>query len=257
MDQIANPLSSSEIERYARHIVLQEIGGAGQQKLKAARVLMVGAGGLGAPVLQYLAAAGVGTLGIIDDDRVSLSNLQRQIIYDTDSVGTPKVEAAAARIAAINPHVIVEPYSTRIDTSNADDIISRFDIILDGSDNFDTRYTVADAAERLKKPLISAALGRFDGTLTVLTPFTSGPDGKPLPSYRDLFPEAPPPGTVPPCSEAGVMGACAGVIGTLQAMEAIKLITGTGEPLVGRLLMYDALSARFETVRYSKRRTSD
>jgi molybdopterin-synthase adenylyltransferase len=257
MNQIANPLSSSEIERYARHIVLSEIGGAGQQKLKAARLLMIGAGGLGAPVLQYLAAAGVGTLGIVDDDRVSLSNLQRQVIYDTDSVGISKVEAAAARIAAINPHVIVEPFSTRINTSNAEDIISRFDIVIDGSDNFDTRYTVADAAERQKKPLVSAALGRFDGTLTVLTPFASGPDGKPLPSYRDLFPEAPPPGTVPPCSEAGIMGAAAGVIGTLQAMEAIKLITGTGEPLIGRLLIYDALSASFTTVRYSKRKVRD
>jgi molybdopterin-synthase adenylyltransferase len=254
---MTNPLSPPEIERYARHIVLAEIGGAGQQRLKAARVLMVGAGGLGAPVLQYLAAAGAGTLGIIDDDRVSLSNLQRQVIYDTDSVGAPKVEAAAARIAAINPHVTVEPFSTRIDASNADEIISRFDIIIDGSDNFDTRYAVADAAERQGKPLVSAALGRFDGTLTVLMPFASGPDGKPLPSYRDLFPEAPPPGTVPPCSEAGVMGAAAGVIGALQAMEAIKLITGTGEPLVGRLLMYDALSARFETVRYSKRKVRD
>jgi molybdopterin-synthase adenylyltransferase len=255
MDQIANPLSSSEIERYARHIVLSEIGGPGQQKLKAARVLMVGAGGLGSPVLQYLAAAGVGTLGIIDDDRVSLSNLQRQVIYDTESVGTSKVEAAAARIASINPHVTVEPFSIRIDASNAKDIIARFDIVIDGSDNFETRYTVADACERQKKPLVSAALGRFDGTLTVLIPFASSPEGKPLPSYRDLFPEAPPPGTVPPCSEAGVMGAAAGVIGTLQAMEAIKLITGTGEPLIGRLLMYDALSARFETVRYSKRKS--
>ena len=255
MDQFSNLLSPQEIERYARHIVLSEIGGPGQQKLKAARVLMVGAGGLGAPVLQYLAAAGVGTLGIIDDDRVSLSNLQRQVIYDSESVGQPKVEAAAARIAAINPHVTAEPFSVRLDAGNADDIIARFDIIIDGSDNFDTRYLVADASERQKRPLVSAALGRFDGSVTVLTPFASDKDGNPLPSYRDLFPEAPPPGVVPSCAEAGVMGAAAGVIGTLQAMEAIKLITGTGEPLIGRLLMYDALGARFETVTYRKRKS--
>ncbi len=248
------PLSAPEIERYARHIVLSEIGGPGQQKLKAARVLMVGAGGLGAPVLQYLAAAGVGTLGVIDDDRVSLSNLQRQVIYDTEDVGRSKVEAAALALAGLNPHVVIEPYMVRIDTQNADEIISRFDVVVDGSDNFDTRYAVADASERQGKPLVSASIGRFDGTVTVLTPFAFDTDGNALPAYRDLFPEAPPPGTVPPCSEAGVMGAMAGVIGTLQAMEAIKLITGTGEPLVGRLLMYDALTARFETVRYRKRK---
>ena len=251
---MTQPLSPPEIERYARHIVLSEIGGAGQQRLKAARVLMIGAGGLGAPVLLYLAAAGVGTLGIIDDDRVSLSNLQRQVIYDTDDVGVSKIAAAAGRIAAVNPHVCVEPYAARLNAENADEIIARFDVIIDGSDNFDTRYLAADACERQKKPLVSAAIGRFDGSVTVLTPYAQDGDGNPLPSYRDLFPEAPPPGTVPPCAEAGVMGAMAGVIGTLQAMEAIKLITGTGEPLIGRLLMYDALSARFETVKYRKRK---
>ena len=251
---MTQPLSPPEIERYARHIVLAEIGGAGQQRLKSARVLMIGAGGLGAPVLLYLAAAGVGTLGIIDDDRVSLSNLQRQVIYDTDDVGVSKTAAAAGRIAAVNPHVSVEPYAARLNAENADEIIARFDVIIDGSDNFDTRYLAADACERQRKPLVSAAIGRFDGSVTVLTPYASDADGNPLPSYRDLFPEAPPPGTVPPCSEAGVMGAMAGVIGTLQAMEAIKLITGAGEPLIGRLLMYDALSARFETVKYRKRK---
>ena len=251
---MTQPLSPPEIERYARHIVLAEIGGAGQQRLKAARVLMIGAGGLGAPVLLYLAAAGVGTLGIIDDDRVSLSNLQRQVIYDTDDVGVSKVAAAAGRIASVNPHVCVELYAARLDAGNADEIIARFDVVIDGSDNFDTRYLAADACERQGKPLVSAAIGRFDGSLTVLTPYAFDADGNPLPSYRDLFPEAPPPGTVPACAEAGVMGAMAGVIGTLQAMEAIKLITGTGEPLIGRLLMYDALSARFETVKYRKRK---
>jgi molybdopterin-synthase adenylyltransferase len=205
-------------------------------------------------VLLYLAAAGVGTLGIIDDDRVSLSNLQRQVIYDTEDVGISKVEAASARIAAVNPHVTVEPYAARLTGENADAVIARFDVIIDGSDNFDTRYLVADTCGRLGKPLVSAAIGRFDGSVTVLTPYAFDADGNPLPGYRDLFPEAPPPGTVPPCSEAGVMGAMAGVIGTLQAMEAVKLITGTGEPLIGRLLMYDALSARFETVKYRKRK---
>ena len=256
MNALTNPLSPEEIQRYARHIVLSEIGGTGQQKLKAARVLMVGAGGLGAPVLQYLAAAGVGTLGIIDDDKVSLSNLQRQVIYDTEDVGMSKVEAAAARIRAVNPHVVVETYGERINTLNADTIIGRFDVVVDGSDNFDTRYAVADAAEQRGKPLVSAAIGRFDGTVTVLTPFAFDAEGNALPSYRDLFPEAPPPGTVPPCSEAGVMGAMAGVIGTLQAMEVIKIITGTGEPLIGRLLMYDALSARFDTIKYRKRKSN-
>ena len=156
---MTQPLSPPEIERYARHIVLAEIGGAGQQRLKAARVLMIGAGGLGAPVLLYLAAAGVGTLGIIDDDRVSLSNLQRQVIYDTDDVGVSKTAAAAGRIAAVNPHVCVEPYAARLNAENADEIIARFDVIIDGSDNFDTRYLTADACERQKKPLVSAAIG--------------------------------------------------------------------------------------------------
>lgn len=244
------PLSAAELERYARHIVLAEIGGGGQQKLKRARVLMVGAGGLGAPVLQYLAAAGVGTLGIVDDDTVSLSNLQRQVIHSTAAIGEAKVASAARAIAAINPHVAVETHELRIDAGNADELIGQYDVVVDGTDNFDTRYTVADAAARRKVPLVAAAVGRFDGSLTVLKPWETGPDGAPNPSYRDLFPSAPPPGTVPSCAEAGVLGALTGVMGTLQAMEVIKLITGAGEPLVGRLLLYNALDARFETIRY-------
>ena len=249
-----SPLSSEEIERYARHIILAELGGAGQQKLKRSKVLVIGAGGLGAPLLSYLAAAGIGTLGIVDDDRVSLSNLQRQVIFDTDLVGIPKVAAAAQRIGKINPHVIVEAHELRLDESNAHDLICRYDIIADGSDNFDTRYLVADVCAELEKPLVAAALGRFDGSLTVLKPFETGVEGLDNPGYRDLFPERPPPGLVPSCAEAGIIGALAGVIGTLQAMEVIKLAANVGEPLIGKLLLYDGLSARFDIIKYKKRK---
>lgn len=251
------PLTSQELERYARHIVLPEIGGPGQQKLKRARVLVVGAGGLGAPVLQYLAAAGVGVLGVVDDDTVSLSNLQRQIIHSTGEIGEPKVLSAKRAIKATNPHVSVEPHGLRLESSNADDLIGRYDIVADGSDNFETRYTVADAAARQKKALVAAAVGRFDGSLTVLKPWKKDADGLQNPSYRDLFPVPPPPGTVPSCAEAGVLGALTGVMGTLQAMEVIKLVTGAGEPLIGKLLLYSALDARFETVRYRAAQPKD
>ncbi|WEX09402.1 molybdopterin-synthase adenylyltransferase MoeB [Chelativorans sp. AA-79] len=247
-------LSDEELERYARHIVLPEIGGAGQQKLKRARVLVLGAGGLGAPVLQYLAAAGVGALGIVDDDRVSLSNLQRQVIHPTEAVGALKAESAGAAIAQLNPHVTVETHLLRLHSENAGPLIARYDVVVDGSDNFETRYVLADACAEARVPLVTAAVGRFDGSLTVLKPYEAGADGKPFPSYRDLFPEAPPPGLVPTCAEAGIVGALTGVMGTLQAMEAIKLVTGIGEPLVGRLLLYDGLAARFETVRYGPKR---
>ncbi|WPZ15043.1 molybdopterin-synthase adenylyltransferase MoeB [Nitratireductor rhodophyticola] len=246
-------LSDTELERYARHIVLPEIGGAGQQKLKKARVLVIGAGGLGAPVLCYLAAAGIGTLGMIDDDTVSLSNLQRQVIHDTDSVGMEKVESARASIARINPHVTVETHPIRLDADNAAGIIATYDMVVDGSDNFDTRYLLADTCEAVERPLVTAAVGRFDGSLTVLKPFERDADGDLLPGYRDLFPEPPPAGLVPSCAEAGIVGALTGVMGTLEAMEVIKLVTGIGEPLTGRLLLYDALAARFETVKYRRR----
>ena len=249
----AAPFSPEELERYARHIVLPEIGGAGQQKLKRARVLVVGAGGLGAPVLQYLAAAGVGTLGIVDDDVVSLSNLQRQVIHDTTAVGTSKLDSAKTAIARINPNVSVCLHSFHLDAGNARELVARYDVVADGSDNFETRYAVADACAAEGRPLVHAAVGRFDGSVTVLKPFEIGPDGRRNPSYRDLFPEPPPAGLVPSCAEAGVLGALTGVIGTLQALEVIKLITGIGEPLVGRLLLYDALAARFDTIRYKAR----
>lgn len=247
---VAPPLSPEELERYARHIVLPEVGGPGQQKLKRARVLVVGAGGLGAPVLHYLAAAGVGTLGIVDDDTVSLSNLQRQVIHGTETVGSAKADSAAAAISRINPHVTVETHRLRLTARNAGELVAAYDLAVDGSDNFDTRYAVADACAAAAKPLVTGAVGRFDGSVTVLKPFETGADGRRNPSWRDLFPEPPPRDLVPSCAEAGVLGALVGVIGTLQAMEAIKLITGIGEPLVGRLLMYDGLGANFETVRY-------
>ncbi|QDZ01259.1 molybdopterin-synthase adenylyltransferase MoeB [Nitratireductor mangrovi] len=250
--QTTPPLSDAELERYARHIVLPEIGGAGQQKLKRARVLVVGAGGLGAPALCYLAAAGIGTLGIVDDDTVSLSNLQRQVIHDTASVGEAKVDSAADTIAGINPHVVVERHRLRLTEANVRELVDGYDIVVDGSDNFGTRYLVADSCAAAGKPLVTGAVGRFDGSLTVLKPFDTDADGKPLPGYRDLFPEAPPPGLVPSCAEAGILGALPGVIGTLQAMEVIKLVTGVGEPLVGRLLLYDGLGARFDVMRYRR-----
>src|SRR6266700_2957138 len=244
-------LSPEELERYARHIVLREVGGPGQAALKRARVLVVGAGGLGAPVLLYLAAAGVGTLGIVDDDEVSLSNLQRQVIHGTPEVGTRKVASAAATIHRINPHVAVEPHATRLLAANALDLIGRYDLVADGSDNFSTRYLVSDACFFAKKPLVTAAVGSFDGTLTTIRAHERKADGTPNPTYRCLFPEPPPPGTVPACAEAGILGALTGVLGSLMALEVIREIVGFGEGLVGRLLMLDARSLRFETLRYA------
>lgn len=247
------PLSPDEIERYQRHILLPEIGGAGQQKLKAARILVIGAGGLGAPVLQYLAAAGIGTLGIADDDRVALSNLQRQVIHDSGTIGEMKTQSAAEAIARLNPHVRTIRFEERFSAETAPRQLAGFDLVVDGSDNFDTRYAAADAAETALKPLVSGAVGRFDGSLTVLKPFEASPDGRLNPTYRDLFPSPPPQGLIPSCAEAGIVGALTGVVGTLMAMEAIKLVTGIGEPLIGRLMLYDALSARFDTIRYRRR----
>ena len=245
-------LSEAELERYARHIVMREIGGQGQAALKRASVLVVGAGGLGAPVLMYLAAAGVGTLGVADDDEVSLSNLQRQIIHTTPDIGMAKVTSAAEKIAALNPHVNVVPHRTRLTVGNAEELIGQYDIVVDGSDNFHTRYLVADICETLKKPLISAALGVFDGSLTTLRPFERNAQGDLSPTYRCLFPEPPAPGVVPTCEEAGILGALAGVLGSMAALEVIREITGFGEGLVGRLLMVDARSMRFETLRYAR-----
>jgi adenylyltransferase/sulfurtransferase len=244
-------LSAEELERYARHIVLREVGGPGQAALGRARVLVVGAGGLGAPVLLYLAAAGVGSLGIIDDDVVSLSNLQRQVIHGTSDIGTPKTASASAAIARLNPHVKVVAHAERLSATNALALISAYDIVADGSDNFATRYLVADACYFARKPLVTAAVGTFDGTLTTIRAHEHGNDGKPNPSYRCLFPEPPPAGTVPACAEAGVLGALTGVLGSMMALEVIREIVGFGEGLVGRLLMVDARSMRFETLNYA------
>ena len=254
-DSVSMTLSSQEIERYARHIVLRGVGGPGQNSLKAGRALVVGAGGLGSPALQYLAGAGVGAIGIVDDDSVSLSNLHRQVIHATDDVGRRKTESAAAAIARINPHVAVEPIAMRLDEKNAASLVRRFDVVLDGSDNFATRYALSDACFHERRPLVSAALGEFDGTLTTLTPYENGPDGRPNPTYRCLFPEPPEPGTIPTCTEAGVLGALAGVLGSMMALEAIRVLVGgfgDGDAgLVGRLLMIDARAMRFETLRYA------
>jgi molybdopterin-synthase adenylyltransferase len=245
-------LSSDELERYARHIVLHEVGGPGQAALKEASVLVIGAGGLGSPALMYLAAAGVGTLGVVDDDVVSLSNLQRQIIHETPDIGRPKVDSAAERVAGLNPHVRFAAHATRIKASNAMELIGGYDLVLDGSDNFETRYLVSDACFLAARPLVTAALGMFDGSLTTIRAHEKNAAGEFNPTYRCLFPEPPPPGTVPTCAEAGVMGALAGVMGSMMALEAIREIVGFGEGLVGRLLMLDARTMRFETLRYKR-----
>lgn len=249
-------LSPAELERYARHIVLREVGGPGQARLKAARVLVIGAGGLGAPVLLYLAAAGVGTLGVVDDDVVSLSNLQRQVIHATGDVGLPKTQSAAAAIARLNPQVRIEAHPMRLTGANALDLIGAYDLVADGSDNFETRYLVSDACYLAAKPLVTAAVGTFDGTLTTLRAHERAADGTPNPSYRCLFPEPPSPGTVPACAEAGILGALTGVIGSLMALEVIRETVGFGEGLVGRLLMVDARAMRFETLHYYWDRTN-
>jgi molybdopterin/thiamine biosynthesis adenylyltransferase len=248
-------LTSEEVERYARHIVLRGVGGPGQNRLKAARVLVVGAGGLGSPLLHYLAAAGVGRIAIADDDEVSLSNLQRQILHGTPDIGRRKVDSARDALARINPHVEVEALALRIDEHNVRGLVRDYDVIADGSDNFATRYIISDACYFEAKPLVTAAIGEYDGSLTVLKPYERGADGAPNPTWRCLFPEAPPPGTVPACAEAGVLGALAGVLGSLMALEVIReIVGGFGDDdhgLVGRLLLIDARSMRFETLTYA------
>jgi molybdopterin/thiamine biosynthesis adenylyltransferase len=245
-------LDPEEIERYARHLVLREVGGPGQAKLKAAKVLVVGAGGLGAPLIQYLAAAGIGTIGIVDDDTVSLSNLQRQVIHGTQDIGRRKVASAAEAVRRLNPHVAVDLHPMRITAANARALVRAYDLVAEGSDNFETRYAVSDACFHERKPLVMAALGQFDGSLTTIRAHETGPDGRPNPTFRCLFPSPPPPGAIPTCAEAGVLGALAGVMGSLMAMEVIREITRFGEGLVGRLLMVDARAMRFETMRYAR-----
>ena len=248
-------LSSEEIERYARQIVLRGVGGPGQNKLKAARVMAIGAGGLGAPLLQYLAAAGVGNIAIVDDDAVSLSNLQRQILYGVADIGRPKVDSAEEALNRLNPYVRIDKIAKRLDVGNARELVAGYDVVVDGSDNFATRYAVADACYFERQPLVSAAIGEFDGLLTTLKPYQRNAEGVLNPTYRCLFPEAPPPGTVPACAEAGVLGALGGILGSLMAIEVIREIVGGFEEgdagLVGRLLLVDARAMRFETLSYS------
>jgi len=242
-------LSETQIRRYARHIVLAEIGGIGQSKLVAAKVLVVGAGGLGAPLLQYLAAAGIGTLGVIDHDTVDLSNLQRQVIHRTSDVGISKVESARRALAEINPEVRVQPHDERLTADNARRIIAGYDLVADGSDNFATRYLLNDVCFTLRKTLVSAAILRFDGQISTYKAW----QGAGHPCLRCLFPAAPSEDAVPSCAQAGVLGALAGTLGTLQATEVVKEILGVGRSLSGSLLMYDALNASFETLTVGKR----
>ena len=234
------PFSPDEVERYARHLVLREVGGPGQQRLARARMLIVGAGGVGSPAALYLAAAGVGVLGLIDEDVVSLSNLQRQVLFDTADLGRLKVEAGAERLRALNPHVAVETFPERLTQANAAEVVAGFDLALDGTDDFETRLLVNRACVEAGKPLVSGALGRWSGQVGVFS-------GRPC--YQCLVPEAPPDAET--CARVGVIGALAGVIGTLAALEAIKIITAAGEPLTGRLMLYDGLAGEARTVRVS------
>ncbi len=238
-------LSQSELLRYGRHLVMPEVTAAGQAKLKAARVLCVGAGGLGSPLTMYLAAAGIGTLGLVEYDDVDLSNIQRQILYATADVGRPKLDAAAERLAGINPHVDVVRHATRLASDNVMDIVASYDLVIDGTDNFPTRYLVNDACVLAGKPNVYGSVFRFEGQVAVF-------DAARGPCYRCLFPEPPPPGAVPSCAEGGVLGVLPGIIGTLQALEAIKLILGLGDDLTGRLVLFDALAFEFREVRLRK-----
>ena len=241
-------LTDEQVERYARHILLPEIGGAGQAKIRRAKVLVVGAGGLGTPVLQYLAAAGVGTLGIVDDDVVDLSNLQRQVIHATTRLGQAKVASAKAAIADINPDVAVVEHNERLTAENARELISGYDIVADGCDNFATRFLVMDTCYLEQKTLVSGAILRFDGQLYTFKAYEKSDDGTHPPCYRCLFPKAPPAGQVPTCAEAGVLGALCGTLGSLQATEVIKEILGIGDSLAGSMLIYEGLSSEFRKI---------
>lgn len=238
-------LSAEELARYARHLAIPGFGLVAQQKLKAVRVLVVGAGGLGSPMLLYLAAAGVGTIGIVEFDRVDDSNLQRQVLFEQENVGQPKAQAARARLRALNPHVEIRLHKTRLTSENALDILRDYDVVADGSDNFPTRYLVNDACVLLGKPCVHASVSQFEGQVSVFN--GRKPDGTLGPNYRDLFPAPPPPGTVPSCAEGGVLGVLPGIIGSLQANEVIKIAAGIGEPLIGRLFIFDALAFEART----------
>ena len=241
----SDELSREELQRYARHLVLPEVGLEGQRRLKAARVLVVGAGGLGAPVSLYLAAAGVGTLGLVDFDAVDASNLHRQVLFGTSDVGRPKLQAAAERLRSVNPHLTIEPFEERLTSENALEIVRRFDVIADGTDNFPTRYLVNDACVLTGRPNAYASVFRFEGQVSVFW-------AEKGPCYRCLFAEPPPPGLVPSCAEGGVLGVLPGLLGTMQAAEVLKLVLGAGDPLIGRLLLVDTLAMRFRELKVKK-----
>ena len=244
-DPRRDDLSREELQRYARHLVLPEVGLEGQRRLKAARVLVVGAGGLGAPVSLYLAAAGVGTLGLVDFDAVDASNLHRQVLFAASDVGRPKLQAAAERLRGVNPHLSIEPFEERLTSDNALEIVRRFDVIADGTDNFPTRYLVNDACVLTGRPNAYASVFRFEGQVSVFW-------AEKGPCYRCLFAEPPPPGLVPSCAEGGVLGVLPGLLGTMQAAEVLKLVLGAGDPLIGRLLLVDTLAMRFRELRVKK-----
>jgi adenylyltransferase/sulfurtransferase len=241
-------LSEEQFRRYARHLILDEVGEEGQEKLLQSRVLVVGAGGLGSPMLMYLAAAGVGTIGIVDNDRVDITNLQRQIVHATGSVGELKVESAEETLTRLNDGIRIETHPFRLEAGNAAELIGKYDLVADGSDNFATRYLLTDLCSRLKKPLVAAALSPFEGQLSTFRPYL----GEGHPCYRCLFREPPPPDMVPRCEEAGILGAVAGVLGTLQAVEVLKELLALGDSLDGTLLIYDALRVRFHRIRIAK-----
>ena len=243
-------LTPEETRRYARHIVLKGFGGDGQQKLRSARVAVIGAGGLGSPVIAYLAAAGIGTLVVIDDDTVSLSNLQRQILHRMDDIEAPKAHSAARFVAALNPNVAVEIVNRRLDPQNAAELLAGSDVIVEGTDRFDARVAITAAGEALAIPVVSGAVSMFDGQVTVFAPHLSDAEGRPYPGFRALYPDDPEEGDLPSCEAVGVLGTVTGVVGTLMAMETIKLLTGLGDPLLGRLLLYDSRAARFTELAY-------
>jgi molybdopterin-synthase adenylyltransferase len=241
-------LSEEQFRRYARHLILDEVGEEGQEKLLQSRVLVIGAGGLGSPLLMYLAAAGIGTIGIIDNDRVDITNLQRQIVHATNRIGALKVDSARESLSRINDGIAIETHPMRLDAENAAELIGRYDLVADGSDNFTTRYLLNDVCTELRKPLVAAALSPFEGQLSTFKAYLG--DGHPC--YRCLFREPPPPGLAPRCEEAGILGAVAGVVGTLQAVEVLKELLGLGDSLDGTLLLYDALRTRFHRIRIAK-----
>ena len=246
-------LSPNEAKRYARHIVLKGIGGPGQQKLKAARVVVAGAGGLGSPLIAYLAAAGVGTITIVDDDQVALSNLQRQIVHTTNDIGRDKAQSASRFARELNPEILINPVCARFDLETGPDLVSSHDIVVDGTDRFSSRAPIASLAEAGQRPLVSGAVSMFDGQVSVFAPHLVNENGVKNPGFRCLYPVIPEDGDLPACEVLGIVGAVTGVIGTLMAMEVIKLITGVGTPLIGRLLLYDAKAAKFSELKYARR----